>query len=175
MSFLRPEALSLLRRWRSVLGGAAVAAIGLWWIATSFGVLHWIGWAVLVAGLALAFTGLQRIRFATGQDGPGVVSITEGQVAYFGPLTGGVVALSELVRLEIDHGAKPAHWRLHQGGQPMLEIPLSAQNAAALFDVFASLPGLSTERLLAQMRPHGAHIVVIWQRDAPLARLTLPR
>lgn len=178
MSFLRPEAMALLRRWRGVLGGTAVATLGLWWIVTSFGVLSWIGWVVLAAGLALAFTGLQRIRFATGQDGPGVVSITEGQVAYFGPLTGGVVALSELARLEIDHGAKPAHWRLHQPGQPLLEIPLTAQNAAALFDVFAALPGLSTERLLAQMRPRVAqvaHIVVIWQRDAPLARLTLPR
>lgn len=175
MSFLRPEALALLRRWRGVLGGGALALLGLWWTQTSPGVLGWIGWAVLAAGLALAFTGLQRIRFATGQDGPGVVSITEGQVAYFGPLTGGVVALSELGRLEIDHGAKPAHWRLHQSGQPVLEIPLTAQNAAALFDVFAALPGLSTERLLSQMRPRGAHIVVIWTRDAPLARLTLPR
>lgn len=175
MSFLRPEATALLRRWRGVLSGGAVAAIGLWWIFTSYGVLGWIGWVVLAAGGALAFTGLQRIRFATGQDGPGVVSITEGQVAYFGPLTGGVVALSELARLEIDHGAKPAHWRLHQPGQPLLEIPLTAQNAGALFDVFAALPGLNTERLLTQMHPHGAHIVVIWQRDAPLARLTPPR
>jgi hypothetical protein len=175
MSFVRPEVMTLLQRWRGVMTGAAVALLGLWWVLTSPGILGWIGWPVLAAGLALAFTGLQRLRFVTGRGGPGVVSITEGQVAYFGPLTGGVVALSELDRLEVDHTGTPAHWQLHQAGQPMLAIPVTAENAEALFDVFASLPGLSTERLLSQMRPGGAHIAVIWQRDAPPARLTLPR
>lgn len=175
MSFIRPEVATLLHRWRGVLLGAAVALLGLWWVTSSTGLLGWIGWPVLAAGLALAFTGLQRLRFVTGRGGPGVVSITEGQVAYFGPLTGGVVALSELDRLEIDHSGQPAHWRLHQPGQPMLAIPLTAENAEALFDIFAALPGLSTERLLSQMRPLGAHIAVIWHRDAPPARLTLPR
>lgn len=175
MSFIRPEVSTFLHRWRGVLIGAAVALLGLWWIATSHGLLGWIGWVVLVAGAALAFTGLQRLRFVSGSGGPGVVSITEGQVAYFGPLTGGVVALSELSRLEIDHSGIPAHWGLHQPGQPVLAIPLTAANADALFDVFAALPGLNTERLLAQMRPRGGNIAVIWQREAPPARLTLPR
>lgn len=175
MSFIRPEVHSHLKRWRGVLTGAAIAALGLWWITTSTGLLGWIGWVVLAAGLALAFTGLQRLRFVSGSGGPGVVSITEGQVAYFGPLTGGVVALSELSRLDIDHSGAPAHWGLHQPGQPMLAIPVTAENAEALFDVFAALPGLNTERLLTQMRPRGAHIAVIWQREAPPARLTLPR
>lgn len=175
MSFIRPEVTTLLHRWRGILTGAAIALLGLWWVLTSTGLLGWIGWAVIAAGLALAFTGLQRLRFATGRGGPGVVSITEGQVAYFGPLTGGVVALSELSRLDIDHSGKPAHWALHQPGQPVLTIPLTAENAEALFDVFAALPGLSMERLLSQMQPRGAQITVLWQRDAPPARLTLPR
>ncbi|MCD1626219.1 MAG: hypothetical protein ACU0B7_09305 [Paracoccaceae bacterium] len=175
MSFVRPEVSRVLHRWRGVLTGAAVAAIGLWWIVTSSGLLGWVGWTILAAGLALAFTGLQRLRFAVGQGGPGVVSITEGQVAYFGPLTGGVVALSELTRLDIDHSGKPAHWQLHQPGQPVLSIPVTAENAGALFDSFAALPGLNTERLLAQMHATRPHIAVIWQRDIPLARLTLPR
>jgi hypothetical protein len=175
MSFIRPEVLTLLQRWRGVLAGAAVALLGLWWSLTSPGLLGWIGWPVMAAGLALAFTGLQRLRFVTGRDGPGVVSITEGQVAYFGPLTGGVVALSELDRLEIDHSGAPAHWRLHQPGQPMLVIPVTAENAGALFDIFAALPGLSTARLLSQMRAQDRRIAVIWQRKAPPARLTLPR
>ena len=164
MSFLRPEALSLLRRWRGVLGGAVVAAIGLWWIFTSFGVLSWIGWVVLAAGLALAFTGLQRLRFATGQDGPGVVSITEGQVAYFGPLTGGVVAVRDLSALTLDPSGTPAHWVLSQPDQPDLHIPLTAEGAEALFDAFATLPGLRTEYMLTQMRRLPDHPTVIWQR-----------
>jgi len=175
MSFVRPEVLRVLRRWRGVLTGGAIATIGIWWIVTSIGLLGWIGWVVLAAGLALSFTGLQRLRFAVGQGGPGVVSITEGQVAYFGPLTGGVVALSELTRLDIDHSGTPAHWCLHQPGQPVLAIPVTAENADALFDSFAALPGLNTERLLAQMHATRPHIAVIWQRDLPAARLTLPR
>jgi hypothetical protein len=176
MSFVRPEVQHILQRWRGVLIGAAVAALGLWWTLTSSGILGWIGWAVMVAGAALAFTGAQRMRFVTDRGGPGVVSITEGQVAYFGPLSGGVVALSELSQLDVDHSGIPSHWQLHQPGQPVLAIPLTAENAGALFDVFAALPGLSTERLLARMRDRrGAHIVVIWQRDAAPARLTLPR
>jgi hypothetical protein len=175
MSFIRPDVLTRLQRWRAVLIGAAIAALGLWWVTTSTGLLGWIGWPVIVIGAALAFTGLQRLRFATGRGGPGVVSITEGQVAYFGPLTGGVVALSELDRLEIDHGSKPTHWVLHQPGQPALMIPLTAENAESLFDIFASLPGLNMARLLSQMRGGGPHVAVIWQRDLPPARLTLPR
>lgn len=175
MSFIRPEVATLLHRWRGVMIGAAIALLGLWWALSSTGLLGWIGWTVLATGLAFAFTGLQRLRFVTGRGGPGVVSITEGQVAYFGPLTGGVVALSELDRLDIDHSGKPAHWVLHQSGQPPLTIPLTAENAEALFDIFAALPGLSTERLLSQMRPHGAHIAVIWHRETTPARLTLTR
>ena len=175
MSFIRPEVATLLHRWRGILIGAGIALLGLWWVLTSTGLLGWIGWAVIAAGLALAFTGVQRLRFAAGRGGPGVVSITEGQVAYFGPLTGGVVALSELSRLDIDHSGTPAHWRLHQPGQPMLAIPVTAANADALFDIFAALPGLSMEWLLSQMHPRRAQISVLWQRDAPPARLTLPR
>lgn len=175
MSFVRPEVTAALSRWRGVLTGGVVALLGLWWILTSTGLLGWIGWPLAAIGAALAFTGLQRLRFASGRGGPGVVSITEGQVAYFGPLTGGVVALSELDRLEIDHSGKPAHWVLHQPGQPALSIPVTAENAEALFDIFAALPGLSMERLLARMRAGEAHVDVIWHRGPLPARLTLPR
>lgn len=176
MSFIRPEVVTFLKRWQGVIIGVAVAALGLWWIVISSGVLGWIGWAVMAAGGALTFTGAQRMRFVTERGGPGIVTITEGQIAYFGPLTGGVVALSELSRIEIDHSGKPAHWQLHQQGQPVLSIPLTAENAGALFDVFSSLPGLNTERLLTQMRDdRGPHVAVIWRREAAPARLTLPR
>ncbi|MFU8863993.1 MAG: hypothetical protein ACNA7O_08760 [Rhodobacterales bacterium] len=178
MSFIRDDAMALLQRWRGVLIGLGVAALGLWWVLTSTGLLGWLGWVVILAGGALAFTGVQRLRFAAGRSatdpGPGVVTITEGQVTYFGPLTGGVVAMSELARLEIDHSGRPAHWHLHQTGQPTLSIPLTATNAGALFDVFATLPGLSTERLLTQMRGgQGRRVVVLWQRDSSALRLSL--
>ena len=59
---------------------------------------------------------------------------------------------------------KPPHWLISQPGQPDLAIPLSARGADDLFDAFATLPGIRTERMLALMRRPGDHPVVIWQK-----------
>ena len=121
-------------------------------------------WALGGVGLVVAVAGGQRLRGRLGAGGPGVVRVDGGQVAYFGPLTGGAVAASEVERLRLDHTAKPPHWVLEQPGQPPLAIPVNAEGHEALFDVFASLPGLRTERMLAELRKAGAHQVVIWER-----------
>ena len=44
---------------------------------------------------------------------------------------------------------------LVQPGQPPLQIPLTATGAEALFDAFATLPGIRTERMLREMRATG--------------------
>jgi hypothetical protein len=169
MSFLRPEARAALWRWREVLVGVATLAIGLWWALTSIGLLHWLGYVVLILAAAILAAGLQRARFRAGSGGPGVVRVDEGQVAYFGPLTGGVVAMGDLVTLKLDPRARPAHWILSQPGQPELAIPLTAEGADALFDAFATLPGIRTEHMLTQMRRPSAQVVVIWQKPQTAA------
>ncbi len=172
MSFVRPEARLALTRWRTVIVSALVIALGLWWALTSVGPIAWIGGTVALAGIASLVAALQRMRFHAGRDGPGVVRIDEGAIAYFGPLNGGVVARSEITTLALDRSAKPAHWALSQPGQPDLMIPLNAAEADGLFDVFASLPGIRTERMLSEMHSGTADRVVIWQRHArPTARL----
>ena len=108
--------------------------------------------AALAVGALLIIAGIQRGRFRTGSGGPGVVQIVEGRIAYFGPLTGGTAELGQLSRLVLDPSGKPPHWLLHQPGQLPLAIPLTAEGADALFDAFATLPGLQTERMLAEMR-----------------------
>ena len=122
---------------------------------------------MLILGVVLLLTGIQRARFRSGRGGPGVVHVDEGAVAYFGPLSGGVVALREMSSLTLDPTGKPPHWVLSQPGQADLYVPLNAEGAETLFDAFASLPGLRTERMLSQLQaqPHSA--VVIWQRRAP--------
>ncbi|MBY6090224.1 hypothetical protein [Maritimibacter alkaliphilus] len=156
MSFIRPEARAALNRWREVAIGLAVAALGLWWALTTFGVLKWVGVVLVLAGLGFAAAGVQRARFRSARQGPGVVQVDEGQIAYFGPLTGGIVALSELDRLALTGQGPSAHWVLSQPGAEDLHIPLGAEGAEALFDVFAALPGLPTRELLAKMRAHDA-------------------
>ena len=164
MSFIRPEATAALLRWREALVGAGVLATGAWWVLGLGGLLGWIGGVVMLAGAALIFVGFQRARFRVPGRGPGLVRITEDQIVYFGPHTGGTVALSDLTRLGLLAGAEPAQWILSQPGQPDLHVPVTADGAEALFDAFARLPGLRTEHMLAQMKRRVATPVVIWQR-----------
>ncbi len=174
MSFVRPEARAAVWRWREVLIGAGLSALGLWWIFGTSGLLQWIGGAVALAGVALAAAGVQRGRFRGGAGGPGVVRVDEGQVAYFGPLTGGVVALSEVTAVAYDPTGKPGHWVLSQPGQADLMIPVNAEGADALFDAFASLPGMRTERVLAAMRTPAQNMLTVWRRDMDAVRLSGP-
>lgn len=171
MSFIRPEARAMLWTWRELIAAATLALIGLRWVIWSFGFWQVTGWVLILLSVIAAVIGGQRLRFRLGGRGPGVVKVDEGQIAYFGPLTGGAVAASELERLRLDHTAKPAHWMLEQQGQPPLAIPVNAAGADVLFDVFASLPGLKTERMLEELHRKGPHQVVIWERAPSRDRL----
>ncbi len=165
MSFIRPEAQAFLWRWRELLGALALLLLGLRWTIWGIGLMQITGWACVALALVLGVVGAQRMRFRLGSGGPGVVQVTEGQISYFGPLTGGAVARSEIETLRLDHTARPSHWVLEQPGQSPLAIPVTAAGADALFDVFASLPGLKTERMLSELHHKGPHQVVIWQRS----------
>jgi len=174
MSFIRPEAKLALWRWREVLVAGLVLLVGISWISGPGGLLGWMGWVLVAVSIALAVIGVQRVRFRTGAGGPGVVTIDEGQITYLGPLTGGMVATREIERLALDPTADPAHWVLDQPGQPVLHIPVNAEGAEALFDVFSALPGLKTEQMLAELNGGATHPVVIWERRPmrpPHARL----
>ncbi|WP_343502765.1 hypothetical protein [Alloyangia pacifica] len=164
MSFLRPEAEATLMRWREVLVGAGAVALGLYWALFTGGLLALLGWAVALAGAALTFAGVQRARFRTGTGGPGMVQVVEGRISYFGPLTGGFADLSSLTALSLDPSARPPHWLLRSEDGTMLAIPLTAEGSEQLFDIFAQLPGLQTERMLSKMQAGGSAPVLIWQR-----------
>ncbi|MFC3614660.1 hypothetical protein ACFORG_12880 [Lutimaribacter marinistellae] len=164
MSFIRPEARDALWRWREVLAASVLALVAASWIVGPGGLLGWVGWALLAAAIALVVIGIQRARFRTGSDGPGIVTVDEGRIVYMGPLTGGVVAARELERLTLDPLARPPHWVLEQPGETPLQIPVSAQGAEALFDVFATLPGIRTERMLSELNGGARHAVVIWEK-----------
>lgn len=169
---IRPEARAQILRWREALVGGAIGALGLWWVIGPGGLLILPAIGLIVAGAALIWVGVQRARFRSTGQGPGSVRVDEGQITYFGPLTGGVVALRELSRLTLEKGLYPAHWRLTQPGQPDLLIPVNAEGAEALFDAFATLSGLRTERMLHGLQGADPHSIVIWQRgeqkNAPL-------
>ncbi|MBR9764092.1 MAG: hypothetical protein GYB53_11355 [Rhodobacteraceae bacterium] len=170
---IRPEVRSALLRWREALLGAVVLGLGLWGVVGTYGYIPWLAGVLALIGAALVLAGVQRAHFRNAAGGIGVVKIDEGQIAYFGPFTGGVVALTEISRLSLDPGTRPPSWRLVQLGQPDLLIPLDAEGADALFDIFAALPGLRTHKLVSEVqratRAETPHPVVIWDR----ARLRL--
>ena len=174
MSVFRPEARAALWRWREAIAGLGVTGLGAWLISGPGFLLSIPGFAALAGGLLLIWLGIQRGRFRGPDGGAGAVQVDEGQVTYFGPLTGGTVALREMESLSLDGGMFPPHWRLSQKGQPPLLIPVNAEGAEALFDAFSALPGLRTERMLSTLRANPHQAVVIWQRGPLHPERTLP-
>ena len=164
MSFIRPEARAAVAQWREALIGAVVLLVGVWW-ASGIGLTKWLGVALVAAGAVLIVSGIQRARFRVGKGGPGVVQVDEGEVAYFGPLNGGTVAIRSLSRVVLDGRSSPPVWALYQPGQAPLHIPVNAEGSDALFDAFASLDGIRTENMLTQLKATPDHPVVIWAKD----------
>lgn len=163
MRSLRPEVALLLRRGREALAGAALAALALWLGLSSFGVTRWVAVALGLAGLALIWTGVQRLRFGRGGGGPGIVTVDERRLVYWGPLAGGVMDMDALARLDLDPGARPAHWILTGLRGERLEVPVNATGAEALLDLFASLPGFPTEAMLSALGRTEGPPVTLWR------------
>jgi hypothetical protein len=140
MSFIRPEVTAALYRWREVL-----------------------------AGLGLALGALRRMRFRAAAPAPGVVQIVEGQLAYFGPETGGFAALTEVEELRLEPGEAGPVWVLEQPGGPLV-IPVGAVGSEALADWVAALPDIEMSALHAALGRPNAGPRVLWRRRS-LARL----
>ncbi len=165
-AFLRPAARAAVWRWREVIFAGLILALGLWWGFQSYGFVRWVAGLLGLVGLLTGLIALQRLRFAMGGGGPGVVQVDERQLAYFGPLSGGVIDLPDLVRVDLDPTGKPAHWVLTDLAGQVVHIPVNAAGAEALFDVFAALPGIRTGRMLELLQHNPAGRVLIWQTTA---------
>lgn len=171
---IRPEARALLHRWREVMLAAALAILGLW-IATRGGpVLAAIGLGLAALGAGWMLSGWRRMRFSQDVAAPGIVEIIEGEVRYFGPRLGGAVSLADLTELRLVTLRGHRLWRLKQSDGQALLIPVDAAGANALYDGFATLPGLDISAVLAALSPttsgpglilaHQPDMVVIWRR-----------
>lgn len=158
---IRAEVRQALWRWREALASSALAAVGVWWGLSSFGIMQWLGWAVFGLGVGLAVAAVQRVRFRPNTDGPGVVTLDERRVTYLGPLDGGVADLDMMVQLDITASDNP-HWRLINREGRCLDIPVNAAGVEALFDVFAALPGMKTEHMLAMLHRQRKNRLTVW-------------
>lgn len=176
MSLIRSGARNFLQRWREVAFALASALFGAWVALRGGWFYGTVGLLVTAFALGLALSAWRRLRFARAADAPGIVELDEGAIAYFGPETGGVVALSELSAVFAVVESSGLVWRLHQNDGRSLSIPAAARGAEQLFDVFGALPGASTEVFLSAMRnpPDGERRLWQRQRDTGEARLPPP-
>ena len=117
-------------------------------------------WRETLAGAAAASLG----AYWTVTDN-GALTIIGTVLTIGGALEGGSAAVSDVMRLDLDpkYGAAGSWIVFHRGGDP-LTIPVNATGAEALFDVFASLPGIETGDLLAKLNAEPGQQVVIWER-----------
>jgi hypothetical protein len=151
MSFIRPELTAELWRLREVIAGGAVAVLGAWTAAQGGWFLTPLGLALIALGAAWALTGWRRLRFQQDGEAPGIVRVTEAQIAYFGPRIGGFIGLPELAEIRLLTLRGRRVWKLKQGDGQALHIPVEADGAEALFDAFAALPGMDTAALVAAL------------------------
>lgn len=151
MSFIRPELLDQLTRSREVILGTALAALGLWTVSLGGYFYLPLGAAILALGLAWALLAWRRLRFAQTGDAPGILRVTEAQIAYLGPRTGGFVGLPDLAEIRLLTLRGRRVWRLKQADGQLLHIPVEADGTEALFDAFATLPGIDMAALVAAL------------------------
>ncbi|WP_368186130.1 hypothetical protein [Aestuariibius sp. HNIBRBA575] len=163
MSLIRPEARATLWNWREVILAVAIGLMGLRWGLWSFGILQGLGWLLVLIACALGFAGIQRLRFRQGGGGAGVVTIDERRLVYFGPHSGGAQDLDTLARLDLmPRGQLAAQWVLTAENGEILSIPVDAEGADALFDLFVALPNIRTEPMLAALKENPDQTVNIW-------------
>jgi hypothetical protein len=165
--FLRPAARATLLRLRGLALALVISGLGVWFAARSFGAMEWLGWLVAVLGAGLTIAQLQRLRFGTHSGGPGIVRVLERRLEYFGPLTGGIIDLDDLRRLALDGASQPPHWLLSGPGGQLVAVPVNAEGADSLFDAFAALPGLQSNRLIEAVQAPPPAITILWERNAP--------
>jgi hypothetical protein len=151
MSFIRPELSAATWRWREVLAGAALTVFGAWTALQGGYLLTPLGIALAALGALWALTAWRRLRFQQEGEAPGILRVTEAQIAYYGPRVGGFIALPDLAEIRLLTLRGRRIWKLKQGDGQVLHIPVESDGAEALFDAFASLPGIDMATVVAAL------------------------
>jgi len=161
---IRPEAKAQLMRWREALIGGAAVVIGIWLLTAFSGLPALFGGVALLVGAILLLSGLRHARFRSADRAPGILRVIEGRISYMGPITGGTVALDDLVAVTFLRDAEGGAWCLTPDAEPDLIIPLGAIGADALLDALAPLPGLDSGAMVRAVQSRTGASVTVWRR-----------
>ncbi|MGB0497098.1 MAG: hypothetical protein ACPGID_02070 [Rubricella sp.] len=154
MSFVRREAREWLARHAELIGSAAILVLGIVLIGRGMlsGLVFWTGLGGLffIAAMPLLRGAALRLRLSRRRGGPGVVVVDERRVGYFGPIRedGGFIEADNLSRVTVDVARDRAVWTLDTDDGQRLSIPVDAEGASQLQDVFAALPRFPLARAL---------------------------
>lgn len=162
---MRPELRAALHRNREAIAAGGVAALGVWLAALGGWFLLAVGLGLATVALVWAATALRRARFARPVTDPGLVEIDERRIGYFGvgAALGGYVALDDLSEIRLLNLRSARYWRLKTSDGQAILVPTGAAGAEALFDAFASLPGIDMRRLAGALEG-GAVAQSLWTR-----------
>lgn len=165
--FIRPEARDWLARHAVWLWPAAGLALGLW--ALGYGIRYsglffeGLGIALIAVTLALTLAWRQRARFRQEIAAPGLVEIDEARISYFAPSAGAVIDRDGLIRVQLASGGDGlVRWVLTHDAGPPVAIPLSAQGADGLVDLFAGLPGVEIGAALSALDRRRPGLITVW-------------
>jgi len=156
--------ISSLLNWREPLIAIGLAALGLYWIINSHGILYTIGFGFLITGTTLAYAGYQRIRFKRAETGGGLIDFTERQISYFGPKTGAIFSIDEIKCLILDQSNSYSNWIVEITAGNKVEIPTNVKGNEVLFDIFNNLEGFQTEKMLEALSSSESIKTVLWQK-----------
>ena len=136
---IRPQAKAFLLRWRELILGIIIVALGAKLYITSFGLLKIASAVAIILSAIAMYIGQQRGRFRMDGVAPGIVSLIEDQISYFGPHHGGTISIAYITSVNLITYEETRSWRLDQNGKPSLIIPVAAMGGELLFDAFTKL------------------------------------
>jgi hypothetical protein len=165
MSFIRPEALRSLRKYRGFIFAGLVLTTGLMIVFSSFGTTRLAGAVIAVMGALIGHDAYRRFKFPAGQGGAGVVEVDERQVSYLAAGTGRSISLDTLERIELHRNMRGRTTWVFFGPEGMLSVPGDAEGTGKLFDALLALPGVNYAQAEAASQGRGPDLFLIWQRN----------
>lgn len=169
MSFVRPEAMAALKRWREAIIAGVILLGSLQAASATSGLMNAFSWVTALIGAALFIEGVRRARLPDRAGGVGVVEVDERQITYLGPLGGGAVSINELSRVIVRTTADGPfatdfYWEFADSSGQRLLIPGDAENASALFDALTALPGADYEAVIKASGTAENAEFLVWER-----------